>query len=695
MRKHLLPTIVLILAVVITGSGQQPPTFPARVDLVTVDVLVFDRDGNPVRDLRPENFTIQEDGARQKVAAFEAISLQESPSTPARRVRVSTNDQQPDAAGRWFFVVFDDVNITQFATPRARDTLKQFIERALRTGDHIMIASSSGGLSWTGELPQDREALVQFVQKLQGMRRMENTPDRIWDHEAMAITLRTDPQAQAQVARRYFENDIIVEAGAAPADPGLRREVDVSPGIALIQTKARQTYMEARGRIQVSLGALDRISAALASARGRKSLLFFSEGFIADTTLPDFRRLVQTARNANVAVHFVDVRSPEGSLGQPGLPGAGADTARAVEDRDATTALALASRDADGTRSVATDTGGSTITGTNLLGGLTRVANEGRSYYLLGYSSTNSRRDGAFRKITVTVDRPGVTVRARGGYYAPSDKEPKPSGEKLDPAVRAGLDSPLGVSGIPLRLASYVFGAGPDGKVQTLLLAEADPGPLQLRPRDGRYSGVLESYVLIGHRETGELERDERLVELNMPVEVFEQARRTGVPIRREFSLRPGRYFATLLLRDRASGIVGSVRHEFDVPWPNDLRITTPIVTDTLQSAAPGQPGRPVPIARRTFKAGSRLFCVFDVVGAARDDRADGPRVSLTYRLRRVADGAEVIAVPAGQLPPGTVTIALTLPADAVGDHELQLALRDDVTKRTVEDVELLTIENR
>ena len=84
---------------------------------------------------------------------------------------------------------------------------------------------------------------------------------------------------------------------------------------------------------------------------------------------------------------------------------------------------------------------------------------------------------------------------------------------------------------------------------------------------------------------------------------------------------------------------------------------------------------------------------MFDVIGAARDDRADGPRVSLTYSLRRVADGAEVMAVPAGQLPSGAVTIALTLPADAVGDHELRLVLRDDVTRRTVEDVELLTIE--
>ena len=285
------------------------------------------------------------------------------------------------------------------------------------------------------------------------------------------------------------------------------------------------------------------------------------------------------------------------------------------------------------------------------------------------------------------MTRSGVEVRARGGYYAASETQRRAPGDKLDPAVRAGLDSPLGVSGIPLRLASYTFGAGSDGKVQTLLVAEADPAPLQLRPRDGRYTGILESYVLVGHRETGELQRDERLVELDMPADAFEQARRTGLPIRREFSLAPGRYFATILLRDRANGLVGSVRHEFDVPRPDELRITTPVVTDTLQSAAQGQPGRPVPIARRTFKAGSRLFCAFDVIGAG--------TVTLAYSLRRVADGAEVLAGPPGQLRPGTVTIAITVPADAVGAHELRMVLRDEAAKRTLEDVELLTIDRQ
>jgi VWFA-related protein len=698
MRKRPLSVVLLIAASTAAGSAQQP-TFPSRVELVTVDVVVFDRQGNSVEGLTREDFTIKEDGDSQTVAAFEAVSLQNRAATSERPERVSTNDARPDTAGRWFFVVFDDVNITPMATARGREALTQFIDRVLRPGDRVMIAPASDASNWTGELPQDREDLIAYVQRLQGERVTESGPERIWDHEAMAIALGRDKQAQAQVARRYYENNILIEGGGTPSRNSPAREaLDVDPGIALIQTKARQTYTEARSRMQTSLGTLERLSAALADARGRKTLLFFSEGFIMDTSLPNFRTLLQAARNANVALHFVDVRNQMGAIGGAGMPGASVEIGPATDDRDGTTALAFAAREADGTRSIAADTGGSTISGTNLLAGLSRVANEGRAYYLLGYSPTNTRRDGRFRKIEVTVNRRDVTVRARGGYFEPAKERgaPAPKTDKLDPDVRAGLDSPFGATGIPLRLTSYVLGAQADGKVHTLLVAEADPAPLRLQPQGGKYTATLDSYVLVHDRGRDSTERDERVVDLNLPADVFAQVSRTGIPIQREFTLEPGRYQATVLLRDRATGVVGSVRHKFDVPGPNEFRMTTPVVTDVVQApAAAGQAPRPVPIARRTFKAGSRIAAAFEIVGAS-DRGAAGPQVSVAYTLRR-SDGRVVTAFQPQALRPNArgqfaVTIGVTLPRGASGDHELHISVRDEAAVRVLEHVEALTI---
>ncbi len=471
----------------------------------------------------------------------------------------------------------------------------------------------------------------------------------------------------------------------------------MSPGLALIRAKAREVYTEAQSRLRASLDVMERVANSLAGLRGRKTLLLVSEGFVMDANQPEFRSVVQAARRANAVVHFVDTRDPGGLVGQAGMAGGNAEFGRDVEERDGTRMLALASLEAGGARSVALDTGGTITAASNLGQAMGKIARESRAYYLLGYSSTNAKRDGKFRKIEVKLSRPGVDVRARRGYYAPSDKPgPAPSAKELPPPVRAGLDAPTPAGSLPLRLVSHVFGQQAEGKLQVLLLAEADLQVLSLEPRDGRYQAALDTYVVVHGRETGALERNETRLDLDVPAAAWAQVSGSGLPIRREFSLAPGAYQARLLVRDQASGLMGTVRHEFEVPAPGALRISTPVVTDTFQPAANGQPARPVPVARRTFRPGAQLGCTFEVYGAAPDAAHGGPRVSLAYELRR-ADGTVVASAPERPLtsgPLGQVSplILVRLPEDAAGDHELVLELRDEVSTRTLEASEPFTV---
>ena len=89
--------------------------------------------------------------------------------------------------------------------------------------------------------------------------------------------------------------------------------------------------------------------------------------------------------------------------------------------------LADLSREAEGTEALALDTGGFVVKNSNdLSGGISRVSNESRAYYLLGYNPTDLRRDGKFRKIEVKVRPPkskDLNVRARRGYYAPLEDQ--------------------------------------------------------------------------------------------------------------------------------------------------------------------------------------------------------------------------------------------------------------------------------
>jgi hypothetical protein len=352
---------------------------------------------------------------------------------------------------------------------------------------------------------------------------------------------------------------------------------------------------------------------------------------------------------------------------------------------------------AEGAVSAAVDTGGTVIA--NLASGLRQISDESRTYYLLGYRPTG-KQDGRFHKIEVTVARPGVTVRARRGYYAQAVKrvEEADTDTRLSPEVREALETPGESAGIPLRLPSFVLApaAGgsakgekepPPGAVNVELLGEADLQALHLEQKGGRATGALDYYVTVTGRDTGFRAAEQQHLELSLDAPRREELATRGVPLLRQFKLSPGTYQARLVVRDPRSGRLGSVRHDFDVPFPG-LRLTTPIVTDAVDTSG-GAP-RPLLVAHRTFAPGRAVVASFEVLGA----RA-GARVVSGFTL--TGPGGLTIArmepTPIAPAPDGRLSRALRLPVPTQpGEYELTLTVRDEGAGQTVTDVERFTI---
>jgi hypothetical protein len=232
------------------------------------------------------------------------------------------------------------------------------------------------------------------------------------------------------------------------------------------------------------------------------------------------------------------------------------------------------------------------------------------------------------------------------------------------------------------------------GKRQVLLVAEADLRPLHLAAHNRVYSTKLDSYLVVYAHAGGTPERQETQIDVSVPEASWAQVEQGGLPVRREVALAPGLYQARLLLKDQG-GLIGSVTHEIEVPALGGLQVTTPVLTDVLQGGGAGQAPRPVPAAHRVFKAGAVVACAFSVLGAS-PDAAGVPKVTIGYTLRR-ASGPVVSEVPARQLVPGaggqlSPVIFLKLPADAAGEHEVALTIRDEVRGTTLEVVEPFTI---
>ena len=425
------------------------------------------KDGNPVPGLTRQDFVVEEDGRPQQVTEFQSVELPPPSTTarPARPVperRISFNSiTAGHIAGRAFVLVFDDINLTRQQASESKKALRRFVESAVTDEDSLSLITTSGGGWFHARTARDRERLLALADKEDGKYIEDTSAERMTDFEAMRITVFQDTTVAARVRRRYANYRV---AGMQPTTtPG---GVDDMPKIGesrgnvgvvepYIESRASGVYSQVVARNRMTLGILERALKALEGTRGRKSVILLSKGFIYDPETRGFKNVSRAARRANVAIYFVDARglvaTTSNFTASEGSP---------IDARDIGATYADIALDAEGAVSVAEDSGGFAVRNTNDLGaGLDRLARESRSYYLLGYVPKDAKADGKFRKISVKVNRPGLSVRARKGYFAPdpADAAAAPPTADLDPEVRRALDSPRDVADLPVRATALVF----------------------------------------------------------------------------------------------------------------------------------------------------------------------------------------------------------------------------------------------
>lgn len=699
-----LACLCLGLALGVPGlSAQQPgaaapPRFPGQVELVTVDVVVLDRHGQPVSGLTAEDFVVLEEGQPQTIGSFEAVDIPDAgaPAPPARlRTRVTTNLAPPAPPSRTFAIVFDNVHLSPAQADRVRAQVAEFLKTGLRPGDQVQLLATGGGSWWTVRMPEGLDDLLAALGRLEGLRPARVGPDHVSDYEALRIHQHRDERMGAEVSRRFYENGVLAQLKypTGPGTAGSRQLIAETSGEGhpLVRIRATEVYLQLRERQKATLRALERALEGLGETRGRKTVLMVSQGFIHEPTEPAFARVAEAARRANAVLYFLDAR-----IG-PGGETSAAELGRAVDLRDIGTSLDKFAQEASGAISVAADSGGERLgTATTLADNLRRVAGESRTYYLIGYAPSSVPRDGRFRQIKVQVRRPSLKVRARRGYYAPKEGEAvsRPEGG-LDPDVQRALDSPFAAQAIPLRLASYVVGPATEGKSKVLIVAEADPRNFGFESKEGRESDTLESFFLVSSR-AGENYHYESRLDLALPPEVRARIESTWLPLQRVFDLPAGAYQVRFALRDQNKGQMGSVTHTFEVEDPRKFWVTTPVLTDNLV-AGEGKEPRPALLARRSFAAGSRLFALFEAHGARPDPATGQPRVSAGHILRRTG-GPTLARLDPTPVPPGpqgqlSRLLAISLRTATAGPHELVLTVRDDVANTTVETTEPFDVE--
>jgi VWFA-related protein len=674
------------------AASPQQPTFPAEIELVTVDAAVVDRSGRAIRGLTASDFTVLEDGRPQAISSFEAIELPDSPrgadDEPPERPRVSTNAR--DAArttGRTFVVVFDNRNLTLTDAHRAKGAIAQFLEKGAREGDRVMLVATEGDAWWSTRMNEGRPELVSLLKRLEGRLTLDLSPERVTPWEAMRIHVYRDQEVAWRVLQR------LERYNAVPSDLTGRTQRQYVLDNPFLSQRASQVYLDSVNRNRATLELLRRLLVALDGSRGRKAVLLVSGGFVYDTALVEFKRVPEAARRSNVVLYFLDARGLEGmpvemtaqfgvapEVRDLGIGGFGGEYFGGT--------MLSGELASEGAQTLAAESGGFTIKNTNDLGGgIGRIAAESEAYYLLGYKPTNTQRDGRFRKIEVKLEREGASVRARKGYYAGLDTSVANVSGAKDTGFQRALDSPYPSDAVPLRMSALVFHEAGLGKASVLVACEVDVSGFGFADREGKLADDLQYLLVVANRDTGEHLRHDENVELRLSPATRDSLARSGYLVARPFELAPGGYQAKIVVRDKNGGRVGSVTHEFDVPKLDALRTSTPLLTDQVQPGA-DRP-RPVLRVRRTFAPGSTLYCEYEVYGAALPSPTASPQVVAGYEIRR-ADGGVVTRVDPTPIRPsslGKVSRLIAAPLWRVppGHYELVLQLRDELARRDLE----------
>jgi hypothetical protein len=343
------------------------------------------------------------------------------------------------------------------------------------------------------------------------------------------------------------------------------------------------------------------------------------------------------------------------------------------------------------------------------------VADESRTYYLLGYAPPEGKGPRDWRKLKVEVKTPGLEVRARRGYTlrtsaeiaaaadaARRPKAGKDSKDKANPPTEGAPDTrrlPTDMAralatahdadAIPLRAMPYAFDDRPSGAIRTVVAVEADMRSLANLGGEEHPRMVLSLSISATHRDTGKTQRLDQRIEVDATTL---KAWEGWLALNREFDLPPGVAQARVVVRDEFLGRLGAVTVRFVVPPSGGLRISTPILTDRLSTPAKDKSAYPVLVAHRQFAAGG-IYCQFQVFGAG---TGPNPGVLASYELRHA--GGEVVrqssATPITPSPDGRLVrlLALILDGIAQGDYELVLRVEDKATGETRERVEPLRI---
>jgi VWFA-related protein len=633
--------------------AQQPP-IRSGINFVRVDVIVSDRQGNPILDLKPEEFSISEDGKAQKIESFSVVKIDQAAQIEAgtpKEIR-SPSDEEQEAARpdvRLFVILLDDYHVKRGNDMAVRKPLIEFIHNQLAPADMVAIMyplTPVSDLSFS----RNRSSLTSAIEKFEG---------RKFNYE---------PRNQFEEQYAYYP--------AATVE---------------------------RIRNEVTMGALKGAAIKMSGLReGRKSIIFVSEGFtstlppqlndpvaampglgnsarrnpniaVDDTTrffneasmLSDLRDVFDVANRQNTSIYAVDPR---------GLAVFEYDINQSVNQQVDAQGLKSSM---DSLRVLADNTDGRAIVNRNdLASGMKQIIRDASGYYLIGYNSTQAPTDGKFHEIKVRVSRKGTDVRARKGYWAYTADDAARATAPPKPEAPTAVTTALNAIAEPVRgrTARFWVGTARSESGSTRVTFSWEPvGPAA---GEQRATGEAAARVMLTATSPdgrplfrGRVPEDAASSSPDSAATSGAAAAATGASA--VFEAPPGQLQLKMVVENSRGQVVDSVTRELTVPdfTKVDVSFSTPRVyrarTVREVQAIKANAGA-IPTADRAFSRAERILVRINAYAPG------GTTPAVTARLLN-RGGQPMSDIPLQTAPDGLVEFEFPLSALAGGDYLIEL----------------------
>lgn len=580
------------------ATQDQDEVLRVRSNEVKLDVVVKDKKGRPIKDLKEGDFEVYEDGSPQHIQSFSFVATEQGAGGNADRKDDQGNVAQQTATAAPPRTTTPGITALVFdrLSPDARNLARKagtaYAQEGMANGDFTAVFGIDQSLRTYQLFTDNQELVKQAIERATGASTST--------YASSAAKVRDMADRSVALSQQQSSSEAAAAAAGAARDGAGASAAGQASGQAAAEQKfiEMETSMaeqfEILERDQQGYATINSLLAVIGPMRrlpGRKTLIFFSEGLsLPPAVQAKFPSVISAANRANVAIYAIDaagLRIESGTLeaareinslaqrrmqqsSRPGDTGTNGPYMRALEKNE--TLLRLDPQGGLGV--LARETGGFLIHDTNdLAAGVRRINDDMHGYYMITYVPSNNDYNGRFRQINVKLNHASYEVQARKGYYALESVGQLPVLDYEAPALAAAQNGRAAANPFPFGAAALSFPA-PNRTGLALVLAEAPLSAFTFAHNNDKktYSADFSIVALIKDRSGQTVQKLSQHYPLSGPVDNMEAARKGQLLFYRETQLPPGSYTVQLAAYDASTGKASVRTSSLEIPSADESK---------------------------------------------------------------------------------------------------------------------------